>query len=94
MRRQDEQFADSELNLVYIAKRLREAKRLEELLTGAGIDYLVETDTYRGGFIFVSERVGAFFYVQPDAETACRSLLSEHGFKPYEKAPEDVPRTE
>jgi len=85
MRRQDEAFASSELALVYIAKRLKEAKRLEDLLTTAGVDYLVETDTYRGGFIFVSERVGAFFYVQPAAEAHCRELMTQNRFKPYEK---------
>ena len=90
MRRLDEEFAASELALVYIAKRLKDAKRLEDLLTGAGVDYLVETDTYRGGFIFVSERVGAFFYVQPAAETACRELMAQRGFKPYERGPEDA----
>ncbi len=67
MRRQDEAFVRQELALVYIAKRLKEAQRLEDLLTAAGFDYLVETDTYRGGFVFVSERVGAFFYVPPAA---------------------------
>jgi len=90
MRRQDEAFASSELALVYIAKRLKEAKRLEDLLTTAGVDYLVETDTYRGGFIFVSERVGAFFYVQPAAEAHCRELMTQNRFKPYEKTPPDV----
>jgi hypothetical protein len=90
MRRQDEAFASSELALVYIAKRLKEAQRLEDLLTTAGVDYLVETDTYRGGFIFVSERVGAFFYVQPAAEAHCRELMTQNRFKPYEKTPPDV----
>jgi len=88
MRRQDEAFVRQELALIYIAKRLKEAKRLEDLLTAAGLDYLVETDTYRGGFVFVSERVGAFFYVPPAAESHCRELMTQHGFKPYEKAPE------
>jgi hypothetical protein len=90
MRRQDETFAASELALVYIAKRLKEAQRLEDLLTTVGVDYLVETDTYRGGFIFVSERVGAFFYVQPEAEAHCRALMAQNRFKPYDKVPPDV----
>jgi len=91
MRRQDEAFASGELALIYIARRLKEAQRLEDLLTTAGIDYLVETDTYRGGFIFVSERVGAFFYVQPAAEAPCREFLAQHGFKPYDKGPPGLP---
>jgi hypothetical protein len=84
MRRVDDQFNEQELVLLYIAKRLKEATRLEEYLTAAGIDYLVECDTYRGGFIFVSERVGAFFYVTDhDAEPA-RAVLVRHGYRPYE----------
>ena len=82
--RQDEKFfVDQDLALVYIAKRLREAKRLEAILTAANLDYLVETDTYRGGFIFVSERVGAFFYVHPDHEEECRNVMTQNSFKPY-----------
>jgi hypothetical protein len=82
--RQDEKFfGDQDLALVYIAKRLREAKRLEAALTAANLDYLVETDTYRGGFIFVSERVGAFFYVHPDHEEECRNVMTKNSFKPY-----------
>ncbi|MCL4794238.1 MAG: hypothetical protein KJZ84_06735 [Bryobacteraceae bacterium] len=84
MRRVDDEFGQQELVLLYIAKRLKEATTLEEHLTAAGIDYLVECDTYRGGFIFVSERVGAFFYVtDQDAEPA-RSVLARHGYRPYE----------
>ena len=83
MLRKEEFFGDQDLALVYIAKRLREAKRLEAVLTAANLDYLVETDTYRGGFIFVSERVGAFFYVHPDHEEECRIVMTKNSFKPY-----------
>lgn len=84
MRRVDDDFCQQELALLYIAKRLKEATTLEEHLTAAGIDYLVECDTYRGGLIFVSERVGAFFYVTvADAEPA-RQVLTRHGYRPYE----------
>ena len=44
----------------------------------------MEADTYRGGFLFFTERVGAFFYVAPDTEPAARELLSANGYKPYE----------
>jgi hypothetical protein len=90
MRRQDEAFALGELTLIYIARRLKEAQRLEDLLTTAGLDYLVETDTYRGGFLFVTERIGAFFYVQPATEAPCREFLVQNGFKPYDKVPPGV----
>ena len=82
MRREPEYFGDKELTLVYIAKRLRDALRLEEAFTGAGVDYAVETDTYRGGMIFVTERVGAFFYVEPENETAARELMRRNRFRP------------
>jgi hypothetical protein len=80
VRRDPEFFGDRELSLVYIAKRLKDALRLEEVLTGSGHDYAVETDTYRGGMIFVSERVGAFFYVE--AEAAVRDLMRKNRFRP------------
>jgi hypothetical protein len=83
VRRDDQFFGDEELSLVYIAKKLRHALRLEDVLTAAGVDYLIETDTYQGGFIFVSERVGAFFYVLPAALEGTRELIEANGFKPY-----------
>lgn len=84
MRREPDYFGEAELDLLYVAKRLNEALRLEQLLTDAGFNYLVEPDTYRGGVIFQSERVGAFFYVDPsDTETA-RQALQRAGLQPYE----------
>ncbi len=83
MKREPEHFGDQELILIYIAKRLTEALRLEKLLDDAGLDYLVEPDRYSGGIIFQSERVGAFFYVIPHDEGAARDALSRNGFTPY-----------
>ena len=83
MQRQPEDFGDQELCLVYIAKRLKDALRLEQLLTDAGLDYLVEPDKYSGGIIFQSERVGAFFYVAPGDEQAAKDTLARNGFQPY-----------
>jgi hypothetical protein len=83
MLRNLEFFGEQDLALVYIAKRLKQATQLEALLTVEGFDYLVEADTYRGGVIFVGERVGAFFYVAPADEERCRMFLSANGFKPY-----------
>jgi hypothetical protein len=80
----DLEFGQQELVLLYIAKRLKEATQLEERLTEAGIDYLVECDTYRGGLIFVSERVGAFFYVTDGDAAPAREVLTRHGYRPYE----------
>jgi len=83
MQRGPEHFGDQELALIYIAKRLTEALRLENLLTESGLDYLVEPDKYSGGIIFQSERVGAFFYVAPGDEGAAKDTLSRNGFQPY-----------
>ena len=84
MRRDPEHFGEEELPLLFIAKKLKEALAVEELLTAAGIDYLVEPDTYRGGIIFASERVGAFFYVAPDTATEARQALRAKNYRPYE----------
>ena len=51
-------------------------------MRSAGLDYAVETDTYRGGMIFVSERVGAFFYVEPETEPSVRELMRTNRFRP------------
>jgi hypothetical protein len=84
MRQAPEFFGDIELPLLYIAKKLKEALQVEEILTAAGIEYAVEPDTYRGGIIFASERIGAFFYVSPDDLAQARSVLSSKRYKPYE----------
>jgi hypothetical protein len=70
--------------LVYIAKKLREAVRLEELFNENGIDYGVEADHYRGGVIFRTVRAGAFFYVRPDSADAAREVMRRHGYRPFE----------
>jgi hypothetical protein len=82
MKRESDWFGEQDLDLVYIAKRLREALAVERILTGADIDYAIETDTYHGGIIFRGERVGAFFYVQPDAAAGVRELLKKNGLRP------------
>lgn len=69
--------------LIYVARRLKEALRLEDLLTQAGFDYLVEPDKYSGGLIFRTERVGAFFYVAPADEAGARETLAREGFRAF-----------
>jgi hypothetical protein len=81
MRREADFFGDREMDLVYIAKKLREALRLESAFTELGVDYAVETDVYSGGVIFRSERVGAFFYVLPEAADQARVVMQQHGFR-------------
>lgn len=78
-----EQQSSADLTLVYIARKLNEALALEELLTAAGVSYLVEPDTYRGGIIFATERIGAFFYVDPEDVMQAREILTRNSYKPY-----------
>jgi hypothetical protein len=80
MRQEADFFGDREMDLVYIAKKLQEALRLESAFTDAGVDYAVEPDKYSGGVIFRSERVGAFFYVLPEAADQARLVMQQHGF--------------
>ena len=69
------------MDLIYIAKKLKEALRLESALTESGIEYAVEPDKYSGGVLFMSERIGAFFYVLPEAMEQARETMRRHGFK-------------
>lgn len=89
MRRDADFFGEEELDLIYIAKRLSEAKRVEGVLTAAGVEYAVEPDEYFGGFIFKRVRVGAFFYVRPEAAESSRGVLRGAGYRPH--LPEDAP---
>jgi len=67
---------------IYIARSLADAQKLEDALKTAGIEYDVEPDSYQGGFIFRSTRIGAFFYVQPEIRERAVSVMQEKGFRP------------
>lgn len=75
-------FEGKDATLVYIAKKLRDALKLEAIFTNAGVDYGVEADHYHGGIIFRTERVGAFFYVLPEAVEDTHRLMLANGYKP------------
>lgn len=77
-------FEGREAVLIYIAKRLKDALRLESLLTEAGVDYGVEADEYHGGVIFRRMRVGAFFYVRPETVDLTHRIMRENGYRPHE----------
>ena len=85
MRQDADHFGDRELDLIYIAKKLKEALALEQLFTGSGLDYLVEADRYTGGTIFRSERVGAFFYVTHEDGPTARAAMQGAGYRPYDE---------
>jgi hypothetical protein len=82
MRIAPEDFGDADLRLIYIARKLKDALRLERLLTEAGLDYLVEADEYSSGTLFPRKRVGAFFYVSAGSDDDARKALRRGGFSP------------
>jgi hypothetical protein len=84
MRRDAEFFEDREMDLIYIAKKLKEALRLEAMLTESGVEYAVETDKYSGGVLFRSQRVGAFFYVLPETLEQAHEVMRQQGFKIFQ----------
>jgi hypothetical protein len=83
-------FEDKSPVLVYIAKRLSDAMKLEELLTEAGLDFGVEADEYRGGVIFRTVRTGAFFYVLQESVEAAFAAMERGGYKPHVEEPEQA----
>jgi hypothetical protein len=83
MKQDAEYFEGKDPVLIYIAKKLKDALRLEEIFTGSGIDYGVEADEYRSGVIFRSVRAGAFFYVVPETVDAAHEVMRRNGFQPY-----------
>ncbi len=83
MLREPEFFGDEELHLIYIARKLQEAQALEEFLTNRSLDYLVEPDTYSGGVVFRTSRVGAFFYVKGEDLERARAALEQNDYRPY-----------
>lgn len=91
MRQEASFFDNHDARLIFIAKKLKESLAVELLLSENGVEYGVEADQYRGGFIFQTERTGAFFYVRPDAEESARSLLSQNGYQPAELTPREAP---
>jgi hypothetical protein len=82
MKQEPSFFEGQEPVLIYIAKKLRDALRLESVFTAAGVDYGVEADEYRGGVLFRAVRAGAFFYVPPETVGAAREVMVRNGYKP------------
>ncbi len=83
MRQTAAYFEGKEAVLIYIAKRLRDALRLESILSAAGMDYGVEADEYTGGVVFQRVRAGAFFYVLPQMVESAHEIMRRNGYKPY-----------
>jgi hypothetical protein len=64
---------------VFIAASLRKALRVEELLTGEGVDYVVQVEVFARSLLGRA-RHGAVFYVSGGQAAWCRSRLTSAGF--------------
>jgi hypothetical protein len=64
---------------IFIAGSLRLARRAEEWLTTAGVDYAVTVEAYGRSFLFGTERMGAVFYVASTQAAYCRQQLTAAG---------------
>jgi hypothetical protein len=65
---------------IYLAASLREARAVEAVLTGHGIEYAVEVEELGRTTLFGSLRHGAAFYVSRAQAPSCRSLLAQGGY--------------
>ena len=84
MKRDASYFEGQEPVLIYIAKKLKDALRLEGLLTEAGVEFGVEADEYQAGVIFRTARAGAFFYVLVETVPAAQAVMVRNGYRVYE----------
>lgn len=75
-----EALGNHELARIYIAGTLSEAKVVEGLLTGNGVDYIVQVEPYRASILF-GPRNGAAFYVTDIQATYCRDHLIASGLQ-------------
>jgi len=78
---ESEKFSGREAARVYLAGRVREAERVEKLLTNQGIDYVVEVEPYAKRLLgfFPSEYAGAAFYVLSGQAAQVRAALRAGG---------------
>jgi hypothetical protein len=75
---------EDDLELVFIAAKLQEARTVEAILEESAIEYEVRVEQYKSGVVFASVRAGAFFYVLPEAAPACREVLRQRGYRVHE----------
>jgi hypothetical protein len=74
-------FAERNIERVFIAGNLKEALKIERLLTEQGIDYAVKIEKFmQTRIFFTSEYSGATFYVLSTQAAFCRKLLAGQGF--------------
>jgi hypothetical protein len=64
---------------IFITGTLRVARRAEEALTSAGVDYVVQVEQFGRSFLFGTARMGAAFYVSSTQAAHCRQRLTAEG---------------
>jgi hypothetical protein len=74
-------FDDKDVAMVYIAARLSEGKRVEQVLTENAIDYAVDIEPFESRLLGIVrvEYEGIGFYVVADHADLCRRVLHEAG---------------
>ena len=65
---------------IFMAGSLRVAQRVEEWLTTAGVNYVVQVEPLGRSLFFGSIRMGAAFYVTAGQAAYCRQQLTAAGF--------------
>jgi hypothetical protein len=65
---------------IFLTGSLRAARRAEEWLRTAGVDYSVEVELLGRSLLFGSVRMGAAFYVTSSQAAYCRQQLAAAGF--------------
>jgi hypothetical protein len=83
MREIEDMDADSEdlhnREPVFIAAKLRHARRAERVLEDAGVEYEVRVEPYGRSLLFGTVRYGAMFYVDAVRAEYSRDLLTRAG---------------
>lgn len=76
-----ETFDDKDVAMVYIAGRLTEGKRVEQVLSDNAIDYAVDIEPFQKRVLGILpiEYEGVGFYVLSSQAEFCRRVLREAG---------------
>lgn len=88
-----EDFGDVKAVIVFLTPSLREARRVEALLTECGVDYAVSVEPC-GKTLFGSPRNGAAFHVAEHQAAYCRTHLTSAGLALGVLTAEDVAASE
>lgn len=76
-----ENFDDQEIAIIYVASRVNEGKRVEQVLSAHGIDYAVDVEPFQSRILGILpvEYEGVGFYVLSGQADFCRRALREAG---------------